>query len=392
MPGNDGQGRRAHRQLPESAWSPAKMACMSWVYTALGISALVIFHELGHFAVAKAVGMRVERFSLFFGPMLVKMRRGETEYGIGVIPLGGYVKISGMNPAEDMPVGEEHRGYYRQHVWKRMAVIAAGPAMNIVVAFLILWAVYATTAQRADTNRVRIATVESNMPASGVLHKGDVLLAVDGHAVKLKGEEFNYPSLIAAHRCAGVEVQGCVASTPAHFTVLRGSQRLNLTLAPRYSAKEKRGLVGIHAEALLRGESLPQAAGSSISQMWRVTSETISRVAQIFTSSQARKQVHGIVGVSDVEHQAFSFSVAQAFYVLALLSLSLAIINLFPFLPLDGGHLFWALAEKIRGRAIPFSVMERASVVGILLVVFVAIIGLSNDISSLSNGGLTLHR
>ncbi len=111
---------------------------MSWVLTILGISALVILHEFGHFAAAKAVGMRVERFSLFFGPMLVKFKRGETEYGIGPIPLGGYVKIAGMNPAEAMPEGEEHRGYFRQPVWKRVVVIAAGPAMNILIAFLIL--------------------------------------------------------------------------------------------------------------------------------------------------------------------------------------------------------------------------------------------------------------
>jgi regulator of sigma E protease len=368
------------------------MACMGWVYTVLGISALVLLHELGHFTVAKAVGMRVERFSLFFGPMIVKVRRGETEYGIGVIPLGGYVKISGMNPAEDMPEGEEHRSYYRQHVWKRMAVIFAGPAVNIVLAFVILLAVYATSAQRADTNRVRIASVERNMPASNVLKKGDVLVAVDGRPVKLEGETFNYIGEIAKHRCAGQQVEGCSASAPVRFTVLRGSHRLTVAATPRYDAKEKRVLVGIQAEALLHGESLGQAAGSSVSQMWTVTTKTVSRVGQIFTSSQARKQLHGLVGVSDVEQQAFSFSVAQAFYVLALVSLSLAIINLFPFLPLDGGHLFWALAEKVRGRAIPFAVMERASVVGILLVMFVAIIGFSNDISSLSNGGLTLHR
>jgi regulator of sigma E protease len=364
---------------------------MSWVYTALGISALVVLHEVGHFAVAKAVGMRVERFSLFFGPMIAKVRRGETVYGIGVIPLGGYVKISGMNPAEDLPVGEEHRGYYRQHVWKRMAVIAAGPAMNILVAFIILWAVYATSAHQAVTNRARVASVASNMPASSVLRKGDVLLAVDGHPVELSGETFNYIKEIGGHRCAGKQVQGCAASTPARFTLLRGGRELNVSIVPRYDAKEKRPLVGIHAEVVLRGESLGQAAGSSVRQMWNVTGKTVSRVAQIFTSSQARKQVHGIVGVSNVEHQAFSFSVAEAFYILALLSLSLAIINLFPFLPLDGGHLFWALAEKVRGRAIPFVVMERASVVGILLVVFVAVIGLSNDLTSLSNGSLNLH-
>ncbi len=364
---------------------------MSWVLTIIGISALVILHEFGHFAVAKAVGMRVERFSLFFGPMIVKFRRGETEYGIGVLPLGGYVKISGMNPLETLPEGEEHRGYYRQPVWKRLAVIAAGPAMNILVAFLILLGVYSLSDSRADTDRARIATVQAGKPASGVLRKGDVLLAVDGRRVSLDKEPPGFITQIATHRCAGKQVQGCAAATPVRFTVLRGKQRLSLSITPHYDAKEKRMLVGIRPESVLHRESLIGAAGASVSQMWSVTSTTVTRVVQIFTSAEARKEVHGIVGVSDVASQAFRFSVPEALYVLALLSLSLAIVNLFPFLPLDGGHIFWALAEKVRGRSIPFFVMERASVVGIVLVVAIAAIGLSNDISSLSNGSLTLH-
>ena len=364
---------------------------MSWILTIVGISALVILHELGHFVAAKAVGMRVERFSLFFGPMVVKVKRGETEYGIGTIPLGGYVKISGMNPNEPLPEGEEHRGYYRQPVWKRVLVIAAGPAMNILIAFLILWGVYALSAQRPDTHRALIVQVQPNRPASGVLHKGDILLAVDGRPVSLRGESFNFLSEIAAHRCAGPQVPGCVAATPVRFTILRAGRVTQVEARPRYDAKAGRPLVGITSGFVLHRESLVGAMGASIRQMWNVTSTTISKVAQIFTSSQARKDVHGIVGVSDVAHQAFSFSVAEALYVLALLSLSLAIINLFPFLPLDGGHIFWALAEKIRGRAIPFTVMERASAVGIALVLFVAAIGLTNDINSLSNGSLTLR-
>src|SRR5205807_3950379 len=96
-------------------------------------------HEFGHFATAKAVGMRVERFALFFPPLLVKVRRGETEYGIGVIPLGGYVKITGMNPNEDIPEDVLPRAYYRQAVWKRIVVILAGPLMNVILAFLMLW-------------------------------------------------------------------------------------------------------------------------------------------------------------------------------------------------------------------------------------------------------------
>src|SRR5918997_3737607 len=112
---------------------------MSFLLAFAGFAVLIILHELGHFAAAKAVGMRVERFSLFFPPLLARKKRGETEYAIGAVPLGGYVKITGMNPAEDIPPEHAHRAYYRQPVWKRVVVIAAGPAVNIVLAFLILW-------------------------------------------------------------------------------------------------------------------------------------------------------------------------------------------------------------------------------------------------------------
>jgi len=102
-------------------WVPAALAAF------LGFSALIMLHELGHFAAAKAVGMRVEKFSLFFGPMLVKVRRGDTVYGVGPIPLGGYVKISGMNPHEKLPPEVEPRAYFRQPVWKPEEVVGAGP-------------------------------------------------------------------------------------------------------------------------------------------------------------------------------------------------------------------------------------------------------------------------
>ena len=101
---------------------------MSWILAFAGFAALIILHELGHFAAAKAVGMRVERFSLFFGRTPLRWQRGETEYGVGWLPLGGFVKITGMNPAEEIPPEVAHRAYYRQPVWKRLVVIGAGPA------------------------------------------------------------------------------------------------------------------------------------------------------------------------------------------------------------------------------------------------------------------------
>src|ERR1700687_2796389 len=116
---------------------------MSWLLTVLGILLLIILHELGHFTVAKLAGMRVERFSLFFPSTLFKVRRGETEYAIGAIPAGGYVKITGMNPEEigDLDPEVARRAYYTQAPWKRIAVILAGPGVNILIAFVLFWAV-----------------------------------------------------------------------------------------------------------------------------------------------------------------------------------------------------------------------------------------------------------
>src|SRR5271170_3822472 len=119
---------------------------MSWVLTILGICALVVLHELGHFTVAKAVGMRVERFSLFFPPTIARIRRGETEYAIGALPLGGFVKITGMSPEEigDLEPEVARRAYYMQPPWKRIVVILAGPGVNILIAFVLFWAVLFT--------------------------------------------------------------------------------------------------------------------------------------------------------------------------------------------------------------------------------------------------------
>ncbi|MGH2968528.1 MAG: site-2 protease family protein, partial [Solirubrobacteraceae bacterium] len=151
---------------------------MSWLLAFLGFAALIVLHELGHFAAAKAVGMRVERFALFFPPLWAKRRRGETEYAIGTIPLGGYVKITGMNPAEEIPPEVAHRAYFRQPVWKRIVVIAAGPAVNILIAFLLLAGIY--WANGTTEPPPRVSEVNPGTPAAAVLRGGDEIVSVDG--------------------------------------------------------------------------------------------------------------------------------------------------------------------------------------------------------------------
>ena len=121
-----------------------------------------------------------------------------------------------------------------------------------------------------------------------------------------------------------------------------------------------------------------------------MTKDTVSAIARILESKE-RKQLHGVVGGFTVTQEAVARSPSFALQVLALISLSLGIIHLFPFLPLDGGHVFWAVAEKVRGRKIPFSVMERASAVGFVLIIIIFVVGLSNDISTLSGSGFNIH-
>jgi regulator of sigma E protease len=357
---------------------------VSYLLAFLGFAALIILHEFGHFLAAKAVGMRVERFSLFFGPLLVKFRRGETEYGIGPIPLGGYVKITGMSPNEEIPPEVAPRAYYNQPVWKRVVVILAGPAMNFLIAFGIVWALFLSNGQAVPTQRV--ASVQPGTAAAGALHPGDRVVSVDG----VRGSLDAIRNEIAKHRCPGVQVNGCRATTPARVVVRRDSHLVTLVLYPRYSAADKRPLLGFAFGDAQRPIGAGKAASLTISGLWTVTKSTVSVVVRIF-EPQERRQLHGVVGGYTVTQESFAHSPTLALQVLAVISLSLAIINLFPFLPLDGGHVFWALAEKVRGKRIPFEVMERAGVVGFVLIVLIFVIGLSNDISTLSGSGFNVH-
>ncbi len=364
---------------------------MSWVLAFLGFAALIIFHELGHFTAAKAVGMRVERFALFFPPLIYKVKRGETEYGIGAIPLGGYVRITGMNPNEEIDPEVLPRAYYMQPVWKRIFVIAAGPAVNLLIAFLLLFFIY--SGNGINSASTKIGAVEKNSPAAAVLVPGEKLVAIDGKT----GDTQSLTKLVGAHPCAGKPTPRCAGATPVRLTVLvpateaAPAHTVTRVATPFYDPVAKRMRLGFSFGNDHHDLSIAGAGNEAVSEMWRVASGSVTRIGKLFYSSEARKQVTGTVGLYEETRQSIEFDGTQALFILAIISLSLAVINLFPFLPLDGGHIFWAMAEKVRGRAIPFRVMERASVVGFLLVMFLFVVGLSNDIGRLSGQGFKVR-
>ena len=363
---------------------------MSWFLAFLGFSMLIILHELGHFAAAKWVGMRVERFSLFFPPLIWRKQRGETEYAVGSIPLGGYVRISGMNPSEELPDEVRDRAYHSQPVWKRMVVIAAGPAMNLVLAFVLLFSYFALIGPRDPTEATAtVDVIEKGFPAAKTLEPGDRIVSVDG----VSGSPGDLSDAIAKHTCpGGAQKEGCRAADPARVVIDRDGKRQTLELRPIYDPDTERMRLGFSylddgpREALPAGTAFTETAD----RLWFLTKETVKLPARLLNAEQ-RKEISGVVGSYEVTRQTILDDAADVIGILALVSLSLAIVNLFPFLPLDGGHIFWALVEGVRRRPVPYAVMERSGMIGFMLVIGLFLIGLTNDIDRLSGEGFEVR-
>jgi regulator of sigma E protease len=397
----------------------------------VGLGLLILIHEAGHFFVARAVGMNPRKFYLGFPPALVKTRRNGIEYGIGAIPLGGYVKIPGMHRpaagdidvhfgragAEQPSLGptvedlrrrlaaEDHehsrrtvgelsarleqveltpvalkaaeRGvteiddalgpdaYWRARTWKRVAVIFAGPGANLLLAIVLFAALFMAGGGKAT--QIVDSILPGSPAASAGLQSGDRIVSIGGSPISSPGQ---IPERIS------------------------GSQGSELTLVVERSGKDV--LLGPVRPELrdgafrlgfaLRGESLGPAESSwqAIRVTGLVTKEIGASLGRLVTGD-GRDEISSPVGIVQGSSQAVDQGAEQYLWVLGLISLSLALLNLLPLLPLDGGHIAFSLVEGVRGRAVAREVYERVSVVGIALVLLLFFIGLSNDIGRLGS-------
>lgn len=403
---------------------------MTYVVVILGLVGLVFVHELGHFSVALAVGMRPRSFYIGFPPALAKIRRNGIEYGIGMIPLGGLVRIPGMHrpAAADLQVlmepaiaeqgslapaalavrraldagdydaaraaygeledevgraalspsarrsaeralreveeGTAADAYWRAPTWKRVVVIAAGPLANVLVAFLILFVLFGTSGGPTANATRRVAAVDSGTPAAQAgLRAGDLVVAVNGATTR---------SFATASRL----IRGS-RGAPITLTVLRHGRRLRLGPQPT-TYRHGRWIWGFQPAAEVVRFPLGRAASSAAHDLWRVVTDTGSGVASLF-KPHSRAQLSGPVGIVRAGHAELEQGVTWYLALLALVSMSLALLNLLPLLPLDGGHILFSLIESVRRRALAREVYERVSFVGIALILLVFVIALQND-------------
>ena len=390
---------------------------MSSAVAILGLAVLVLVHEAGHFFVARAVGMTPRKFYLGFGPPLVKRVRGGVEYGIAALPLGGYVKIPGMHrPApgdirQSLPAAQQQElapelneldaalerddepaaravvarleprlpesrqlqeldwalapdAYWRQKAWKKVAVIAAGPFTNLLLAVVLFVGVFMVS--QVKLTRTVDTVIRGKPAAAAGLHAGDRIVTVAGHRVT---PDDISKSINATH------------GRPFTIVVVRGGHRV--TVGP-LRARLDQGVyrVGFEIRGVSGpGESFPRACWSAVRLTWLVTSETVKSLAGLVLGNGTRN-ISSAVGIVRVTSQAARQSVQDYLWVIGLVSLSLALLNLLPVLPLDGGHILMSILERIRGRAFSQVAYMRYSAVGLTLFVFLLYLGLRNDFSA----------
>ena len=405
---------------------------MTWLVVIGGLVLLVFLHELGHFSVALAVKMRPRSFYIGFPPALAKVRRNGIEYGIGVIPLGGMVRIPGMHrpaardlqlsiepavreqPSLAAPVGAVRRAlesedyvaartalpelerevaaaelspgarrsagrglrdveegtapdaYWRAATWKRVSVIAAGPLANILIAFLILFIVFAVSGGPSQQPTLTVGALEKGLPAAAAgLRIDDRIVAVDGRPTR---------TFDALSR--GIQSS---RGGPVTLTVVRDGRRV--TVGPSRTVRSNgRWIFGFEPTVRLIKYTPGGAARRAGSDLWGVVTGTGAGLASLF-SSHGRSNLSGPVGIAKVAHSELQVGVTYYLEILAFVSMSLALLNLLPLLPLDGGHILFSLIEGVRRRALAREVYERVSVVGIAFILLVFVIAFSNDVS-----------
>jgi regulator of sigma E protease len=397
----------------------------------VGLGFLVLIHEAGHFFAARAVGMSPRKFYIGFPPAVAKVNRGGIEYGIGAIPLGGYVKIPGMHrpaagdldvhfaPAvqedarvlgpldavkrrlatDDVDGAREasaalgaaiesaelspaartsaERGltelldstgsdaYWRQRAWKRILVIFAGPGTNLLFAIVIFAVLFMLGGGKATTT---VGEVMSGTPAAqSGLRPGDTILAINGTHVR------------------PTDIPRIISSSDGHPLRVRVERDHHVVTIGPVSPKKTAGVYRLGF--VLKGEGLspPAAFKESVRLTGLVSKDIVSSLANLVHQS-GRKQISSPVGIVQGSSTAVKQGTQSYLWVLGLISLSLALLNLLPLLPLDGGHIFFSLLEGVRGRAVPRVVYERVSALGIALVLLLFFIGLSNDVGRLGGG------
>ncbi|HZP39961.1 MAG TPA: RIP metalloprotease RseP [Candidatus Binatia bacterium] len=358
----------------------------SFAYTALSfaiaLGILVFVHELGHFLVAKRVGVKVLRFSIGFGPILAARRRGETEYALSALPLGGYVKMLGEeDEAEPEAVHDPTRAFHTQPITRRGAIVSAGPAMNFVFAFVAYAALFATVGVEMPSNTTRVAGVSLGLPAEKAgVRAGDRVVAIDGTPIE------TWEQLSEVVRGSG--------GTPLAVRLERDGRLVEVTITP--SLEESRTMfdepagkvyrIGIEQSHEWQHVSPPRAVWMAGQQTVFATGAVVKGLYLMLTGHVPLKELGGPIAIARAAGAQARAGFRYFLLTLAYLSVNLGVINLLPIPGLDGGLLAFFGVEGLLRRPLRQRHRELAQQVGLLLLITLMVFVFYNDIHRLVQG------
>jgi regulator of sigma E protease len=342
--------------------------------TLVVLGVLIFVHELGHFLVAKLLKVRVEVFSLGFPPKLVSKQVGETDYRISVVPLGGYVKLLGENPNDEVPPELISRSFLHRPLWQRAAIILAGPIFNFLFAFLALFMVFAISGIPYVPTEVG-RTIEGSPAQRAGLKAGDQIVAVNGTPVK-RWEELSHQ--IRQH-----------GGQTLSLTIKRESQDLNFKVTPEI--RESENLFGQKVQAFQIGVASPErlltehvgpvdALEEGMSYSLRIAALTLQSIYKLVAREIPVDTLGGPIMIAQVAGKQAEMGFSPFIHFMAVLSVNLFLLNLLPIPVLDGGHLAFLFLEAVRGKPLDVKHREMAQAVGMMLILTLMVLVFYHDI------------
>jgi regulator of sigma E protease len=349
-------------------------------YFILVLGILVFVHELGHFLLAKKLGVGVITFSLGFGPKLIGRKIGETQYQISVVPLGGYVKLIGEDRGEQVKEEDRVRSFSFQPIWKRTLIICAGPFFNMFLTLVIFCFSFGFfgVPQEPLPLPPKIGGLSSGLPAEKAgLRKGDMVLSIDNTSITTWND---LSSII--RKSEGKELS---------IKVKRGKEIIEFKISPEIS-KEKIAqgektvyVIGIMAPLeevtfLYKRVAPWEAVYEGSLQTWHLTKLMVVVLGKMISGEISPKTIGGPIQIAQEAGKQGKKGVPYLLGLIAILGINLGLINLFPIPILDGGHLLFLVMEAILGRPVSIKKMEIAQQVGLILLILLMIYAFHNDL------------
>lgn len=343
------------------------------------ISIIVIIHEFGHFITAKKIGVKVEKFSLGFGPKVFGKKIGETEYVLSLLPLGGYVKLLGEDPSEELSPEDQKRSYSHLPPYKKFLVIFAGPFFNFILALIVFFVIFMTG---RPVLKPVVGGVMKNRPAAMAgLQKGDVIVSVGGKAVKSWGGLSSKIEKSAGSTLKlGVKRPAAGKSPSKVFYVnikavkVKGLNVLN--------QKIDRYVIGIYPsnQTFYVYGSLWSSFVSSVKEIWFVIYITFVSLYYLILGKLPASDLGGPIMIAQLSGRAASLGVSDFFYFVAFISVNIGLVNLLPIPALDGGHLLFSVIEMIKRSPLSVKFQENAAKVGFAFLILLLLFVSYNDI------------